>query len=113
MLHVFRVYQWYQWYTNVVQGSINGTVGKSIGTNGNANGIIGSPNGIIGSIGKAMVPSLSQWYHCLPLVKLPMVPLGNPEQSPYLKILARTRRYLWKTLSVLMGDTVAKDYVFH
>ena len=27
------------------------------------------------------VSLLSQWYHWLPLVKLPMVPLGNPEQS--------------------------------
>ena len=31
-----------------------------------------------------MVPLVSQWYHWLPLVplgKLPMVPLGNPEPS--------------------------------
>ena len=44
-----RFYQWYQWYTNIVQGSTNGT----IGTNGNANGTIGSPNG---TIGMPMVP---------------------------------------------------------
>ena len=27
-------YQWYQWYTNIVQGSTNGTIGNTIGTNG-------------------------------------------------------------------------------
>ena len=48
-----RFYQWYQWYTNIVQGSTNGTIGNTIGTNGNANGSIGSPNG---TIGKPMVP---------------------------------------------------------
>ena len=36
-----RFYQWYQWYTNIVQGSTNGTIGNTIGTNGNANGTIG------------------------------------------------------------------------
>ena len=51
-----RFYQWYQWYTNIVQGSNNGTIGNTIGTNGNANGTIGSPNGTIGTIGKPMVP---------------------------------------------------------
>ena len=51
-----RFYQWYQWYTNIVQGSTNGSIGNTIGTNGNANGTIGSPNGTIGSIGKPMVP---------------------------------------------------------
>ena len=51
-----RFYQWYQWYTNIVQGSTNGTIGNTIGTNGNANGTIGSPNGTIGTIGKPMVP---------------------------------------------------------
>ena len=77
-------YQWYQWYTNIVQGSTNGTIGKTIDTNGNANGTTGSPNGTIGTIGKPLVSLLSQWYHWLPmepLVKLPMVPLGIPEQS--------------------------------
>ena len=49
-------YQWYQWYTNIVQGSSNGTIGFTISTNGNANGTIGSPNGTIGTIGKPMVP---------------------------------------------------------
>ena len=58
-------YQRYQWYTNIVQGSTNGTIGKTIGINGNANGTTGSPNGTIGK----------------PMVKLLMVPLGNPEQS--------------------------------
>ena len=46
----------YQWYTNIVQGSTNGTILNTIGTNGNANGTIGSPNGTIGTIGKPMVP---------------------------------------------------------
>ena len=32
--------QWYQWYTNIVQGSTNGTTGKTIRTNGNVNGTI-------------------------------------------------------------------------
>ena len=63
----------------MVQWLNNGTIGL------NANGTIGSSNGTIGSsngtIGKPMVPLLSQWYHWLQLVKLPMVPLGNPEQS--------------------------------
>ena len=57
-----------------VQGSTNGTIGNAIDTNGNANGTIGSPNATIGK-------PISQWYHwvpMLPLVKLPMVPLGEP-----------------------------------
>ena len=41
------LYQRYKWYTNIVQGSTNGTIGESIGTNGNANGTTGSPNVII------------------------------------------------------------------
>ena len=41
-----------QWYTNIVQGSTNGT----IGTNGNGNGTIGSPSGTNSTIGKLMVP---------------------------------------------------------
>ena len=41
--------RFYQWYTNIVQGSSNGTIGNTIGTNGNA-------NGTIGYIGKPMVP---------------------------------------------------------
>ena len=49
-------YQWYQWYTNIVQGSTNGTIGKTIGTNGNASVTTGSPNGTIGIIVKPMVP---------------------------------------------------------
>ena len=51
-----RFYQWYQWYTNIVQGSANGTIGNTIGTNCNASGTIGSPNGTIGTTGKQMVP---------------------------------------------------------
>ena len=58
-----RFYQWYQWYTNIVQGSTNGTIGNTngtigntIGTNGNANGTIGPPSGTIGTNGKPMVP---------------------------------------------------------
>ena len=76
-----RFYQWYQWYTNIVQGSTNGTIGSTngtigntIGTNGNANGTIGPPTGTIGT-------NVSQWYHWLPmvpLVKFPIVPLGEP-----------------------------------
>ena len=84
-MHVFGVSQWYQWYTNIVQGFTNGTIGNTICTNGNANGTIGSPNGAIGTIGKSMVPLVSQWYHWLPvvpLVKLPMVPLGEPRTEP-------------------------------
>ena len=60
---------------------------NSIGTNGNANGTICSPNGTVGTIGKPMVPLVSQWCHLIPmvpLVKLPMVSLGNPEQNQYL-----------------------------
>ena len=69
--------QWYQWYTNIVQGYTNGTIGNTIGTNGNANGTICSPNCTFGTI--------SQWCRLpmVPLVKLPMVPLGEPEQNPY------------------------------
>ena len=77
--------QWYQWYTNNVQDFTNGTNCYTICTNGNANGTIGPPNGTIGAIGKPMVPLISQWYHWLPmvqLVKLPMVPLGEPRTEP-------------------------------
>ena len=51
-----RFYQWYQWYTNILQGSTNGTIGNTICTNGDANVTIASPNGTIGTIGKPMVP---------------------------------------------------------
>ena len=57
----------------------------TICTNGNANGTIGSPSGTIGTIGKPMIPLVSQRYHWLPmipLVKLPMVPLGEPRTEP-------------------------------
>ena len=67
-------YKWYQWFTNIVQGSTKGTIGKTIG---NAKGTTDSPNGAIGTIGKPMMPLLSQWYHWLPMVKLPMLPLEN------------------------------------
>ena len=69
-MRVFGVSQWYQWYTNIVQGFTNGTNGNTICTNGNANGTIGSPNCTIGANGKP------------PLVKLPMVPLGEPRMEP-------------------------------
>ena len=55
-------YQWYQWYTNIIQGPTNGT----------AKGTIGSPNSTICFIGKPMVP----------LVKLSMVSLGEPQTKP-------------------------------
>ena len=60
--------------TNIVQGSTNCTIVNTIGNNGNANGTIGPANGTSG-----------QWYHWLPmvqLVKLPMVPLGEPRTEP-------------------------------
>ena len=44
---------------------------------GNANGTIYSPNGTIGANGKPMVPLVSHWLPMVPLVKLPMVPLGE------------------------------------
>ena len=69
MVYQYRS-RFYQWY-----------IGKTISANGNDNGTIGSPNGTIGTIVKPMVPLINQWYHWLPLVKLPMVPLGNPGQS--------------------------------
>ena len=71
-----------------VQFSTNGTIGKTIGTNGNVIDAICCPNGTIGTIGKPMVPLLSQWYHWLSLVKLPMVPSGNHEQSHDQVVLA-------------------------
>ena len=46
---------------------------------GNAKGTIGSPNGTIGTIGKPMVPLVTQWYHWLPMVPLVR---ENPEQCP-------------------------------
>ena len=79
---VFGVSQWYQWYINIVQGFTNG---NTICTNGNVNGTIGSPNGTIGANCKPMVPLVGQWYYWLPmipLVKLPMVRLGEPRTEP-------------------------------
>ena len=84
-VRVFGVSKWYQRYTNIVQGFTNGTNGNTICTNGNANGTIGSLNGTIGANGKPMVPLVSQWYYWLPmvpLVKLPIVPLGEPRTEP-------------------------------
>ena len=49
-----RFYQWYQWYTNIVQGSTNGTFCNTIGTNGNVNGTIGSPNSTNGTNGRTL-----------------------------------------------------------
>ena len=83
-MRVFEVSQWYQWYTNIVQGLTNG---NTICTNGSVNGTIGSPNGTIGTIGKPMVPLVSQRYHwppMVPLVKLPMVPFGEPRTETML-----------------------------
>ena len=48
-----------------VQGFTNGTIGNTICTNGNANGTIGS-----------------HWLPMVPLVKLPMAPLGEPRTEP-------------------------------
>ena len=90
ILRVFGVSQWNQWYTNIVQGFTNGTNGNIICTNGNANGTIGSPSGTIGINGKPMVLLVSQWYHwqpMVPLVKLPMVPLGEPRTSKLLMFM--------------------------
>ena len=83
---IWRVFGVSQWYTNIVQRFSNGTNGNTICTNGNANGTNGSPNGTIGANGKPMVPLVSQWYHwqpMVPLVKLPMVPLGEPRMEPW------------------------------
>ena len=63
-----RFHQWYQWYTNIVQGSTNGTIGNTISTNGNDNGAISSSNGTIGTIGNGTIGK-------------PMV--ENPERSHY------------------------------
>ena len=52
---------------------VRGTIDNTIGTNGNENGTTGSPNGTIGTIGKPPM---------VPLVKLPMVPLGEPRTEP-------------------------------
>ena len=92
------VSQWYQWYTNIVQGFTNGTIGNTIFTNGNAIGTIGSPNGTIGTNGKPMLPLVSQWYHWLPmvpLVKLPMVPLGEPRTEPIYVSTGMCRHYMY------------------
>ena len=74
-------YQWYQWYTNIVQGYTNGTIGNTIGTNGT----ICSPNCTVCTIGKPIVLLVSQWCHWLPrvpLVKLPIVQLGELRTEP-------------------------------
>ena len=55
-----RFYQRYQWYTNIVQGSTNGTISPPIGTNGKpmvplaTNGTTGKISN--GTNGKPMVP---------------------------------------------------------
>ena len=64
-------FQWYQWYTDVVQGSTNGSIGNTIGNNGNANGTIDSPNG---TIGKPMVTLATNGI----IGKMSMVSLGEP-----------------------------------
>ena len=98
-----RFYQWYQWYTNIVQGSTNGTIGNTngtigttIGTNGNANGTIGPPNGTIGTNGKPMVP----------LVKFPMVPLGKPRTHALLPILFLYFQYILTKIYILHQNVV-------
>ena len=53
----------------------NGTIGNTIGTNGKANGSIGSASVPLAYVGKPMIP----------LVKLPMVPLGEPRTRPVVK----------------------------
>ena len=78
---VFGVSQWYQWYTNIVQGFTNGTIGNTISTNGNANGTIGSPSGTT-------------------VVKLPMVPLGEPRTEPRLA----ANRYKKQERCTLIGE---------
>ena len=88
-------------------------IGNTICTNCNANGTIGSPNGTIGTIGKPMVPLVSQWYHWLsmvPLVKLPMVPLGEPRTEPMFDVCFRyvvsagTELEQMRTVSVLLAE---------
>ena len=82
ILRAFGVSQLYQWYTNIVQGFTNGTIGNTFCTNGNANGTIGSPNGTIGTIGKPMVPLVSQLYHWLPMVPLVKITNGTIGRTP-------------------------------
>ena len=45
---------------------------------GNANGTIDSPNGTIGANGKPIVRLVSHWLPMIPLVKLLILPLGEP-----------------------------------
>ena len=93
-LRVFGVSRWYQWYANIGQGFTNGANGYTICTNYNFNGTIGSPNGTIGANGKPMVPLVSQWYHLLPmvpLVKFPLVPLGEPRTEPLIHLFQGVR----------------------
>ena len=75
-------YQLYQWYTNIVQGSTNGTVDKTIGTNGNANGTTGTP---IGTIGKSIVPlalPLLPWATNGTIGNITNGTIGKPRTEP-------------------------------
>ena len=107
ILLAFAVYQWYHCYTNIVQGFTNGTIGNTICTNGNANGTIGFHNGTNGTIGKPMVALVNQWYHWLPmipLVKLPLVPLGEPRTLSHCVCSWFYQWYQWYT-DVVQGST--------
>ena len=84
-----RFYQWYQWYTNIVQGSTNGTIGNTngtigntIGTNGNANGTIGPLSGTIGTNGKPMVPLATNGT----IGKIPNGTIGRTPNARYILI---------------------------
>ena len=79
-------YQWYQWYTNIVQGSTNGTIGNTIGTNGNANGTIGSPNSTISTIGKPMVPLVTNGT----IGKITYGAIGRTPNRATLSLLSRS-----------------------
>ena len=83
-----RFYQWYQWYTNIVQGSTNGTIGNTIGTNGNANCTIGSPNGTIGTIGKPMVTLATNGT----ISKITNGTIGKPPNRAYIEEKPRISR---------------------
>ena len=63
-------------------------IGNTICTNGNANGTIGSPNGTIGTIGKPMVPLVSQRYHWLPMIQLVKFTNGTIGRTPNRAIIS-------------------------
>ena len=88
-------YQWYQWYTDIVQGSTNGTIGNTIGTNGNANGNIGAPNGTTGTIGKPMVPLATNGT----IGKIPNGTIGKTSYVTY--ITTNVYHKTWRVFLVL------------